>query len=84
MEEENKIDDGFKKKFNLGYHLAKELGLTTFIFENEEKLMLDNPMHLGMKQYLEENGLLKRQEQGKSIERNTKESSNERRRGPKL
>ena len=34
MEENIKIDEEYKKAFNLGYELAKELNLTTPMFKN--------------------------------------------------
>ncbi len=66
MEEEIKIDDKFKSAFNLGYRIAEELDLKTLIFENQEKVMPTNPMHLGMKQFIDEAKLSKKKRLDKS------------------
>lgn len=68
MEEENKVDEKFKSAFNLGYRVAEELNLKTLIFENQEKLMPNNPMHLGMQQFVNETKLSKNIRQNKALD----------------
>lgn len=48
MEEDIKVDEAFKKSFNLGYRVAAELNLKVPLLQNQEKLIPENPMHLGM------------------------------------
>ncbi|TLF47021.1 hypothetical protein [Maribacter aurantiacus] len=78
MEEEIKVDEKFKSAFNLGYRLAEELNLKIPLIQNQEKIMPDNPMHLGMQQYIEEAKLLKDKKKGISNEKSeTNVSRNE-------
>ncbi|SFR33846.1 hypothetical protein SAMN04490243_0740 [Robiginitalea myxolifaciens] len=83
MEEENKVDEKFKSAFNLGYRVAEELNLKTLIFENQEKIMPDNPMHLGMQQFIDEAKLSINKRQNKSIDE-TKSKSRKKSRGKGL
>ena len=66
MEEDIKIDAKFKQAFNLGYRLAKELNLKSHIFQDQEKAMSSNPMHLGTQQFIDEAELSKSNQQDKS------------------
>ncbi|WP_036381520.1 hypothetical protein [Muricauda sp. MAR_2010_75] len=70
MEKDIKIDTKFKQAFNLGYRLAKELDLKSHIFQNQEKTMSSNPMHLGMQQYIDEAKLSKGKQQENSTDKN--------------
>ncbi|SNY95268.1 hypothetical protein [Flagellimonas pacifica] len=54
MEEEIKVDDKFKSAFNIGYRVAEELKLKTQILKDQEKLMANNPIHMGMQQFIDE------------------------------
>ena len=54
MEGKNKTDNDFKRDFNLGYELAKELNLKTSLFSDEKKPS-SNAIHAGMLQFIEEN-----------------------------
>ncbi|MFD0796277.1 hypothetical protein ACFQZJ_02305 [Maribacter chungangensis] len=54
MEEEIKVDEKFKSAFNMGYRVAKELDLKTQIIKDQEKLMPNSPIHMGMQQYIDE------------------------------
>ena len=63
MEEDIKVDEAFKRDFNIGYRLAEELNLKSHILENQEKLMSKNPMHMGMQQYIDEAKLSKNKRQ---------------------
>ncbi|MEO2053336.1 hypothetical protein LDL77_11095 [Flagellimonas marinaquae] len=83
MEEENKVDEKFKSAFNLGYRVAEELNLKTLIFENQEKIMPDNPMHLGMQQFIEEAKLSQNIRQNKSLNQ-AKSKERKKRRGKGL
>lgn len=76
MEEEIKVDEKFKSAFNLGYRLAEELNLKTPLIQNQEKIMPDNPMHLGMQCFIDETKLLKDKKQGKSEESDYKKGRN--------
>lgn len=57
MEEEIKVDDKFKSAFNIGYRVAEELKLETQILKDQEKLMGNNPIHMGMQQFIDEANL---------------------------
>ncbi|MFS4416034.1 hypothetical protein [Maribacter sp. 2307ULW6-5] len=54
MEEEIRVDEDFKNSFNMGYRVAQELDLKTQILRDHEKLVPNNPIHLGMQQYIDE------------------------------
>ncbi len=55
MEESLKVDDKFKRAFNLGYEVAKELNLKTPMFQNESSdITLKNPMQAGMFQFVQD------------------------------
>lgn len=73
MEEDIKVDEAFKKSFNLGYRLAAELNLKVPLLQNQEKIMPKNPMHLGMQQFIEEAKLSKTKRQENSVEKNEKD-----------
>ena len=57
MEEEIRVDKDFKNAFNLGYRVAEELKLKTQILKDQEKLMGNNPIHMGMQQFIDEANL---------------------------
>lgn len=76
MEEEIKVDEKFKSAFNLGYRLAEELNLKTPLIQNQEKIMPDNPIHLGMQCFIDEAKLLKDKKQEKSVENSFKKTRN--------
>ncbi|THV60823.1 hypothetical protein EZV76_00335 [Flagellimonas alvinocaridis] len=59
MEEEIRVDKDFKNAFNLGYCVAKELKLKTTILKDQEKLMSNSPIHMGMQQFIDESKLSK-------------------------
>ncbi|MDF0714563.1 hypothetical protein PY092_00255 [Muricauda sp. 334s03] len=85
MEEDIKVDEAFKKSFNLGYRVAAELNLKAPMLQNQEKIMPTNPMHLGMQQFIEEAKLSKNKNQEESIEQNVKKGKGKSRgRGPSL
>tara|TARA_R110000765_G_scaffold156683_1_gene259696 strand:- start:182 stop:451 length:270 start_codon:yes stop_codon:yes gene_type:complete len=89
MEEEIKVDEKFKSAFNLGYRVAEELKLKTQILKNQEKLMANNPMHMGMQQFLNENNLFKNKKLDNSLEQSRadgvkKKKGKSRGRGPSL
>lgn len=89
MEEEINIDEKFKRSFNLGYSLAEELNLKTYILEDQEKRIGSNPMHLGMQQFIEEAKLSKSKKLDNSLEQNKvdnvkKNKGKSRGRGPSL
>jgi len=85
MEEDIKVDEAFKKSFNLGYRLAAELNLKVPLLHNQEKIIPENPMHLGMQQFIEEAKLSKNKRQEKSVEKNDKKGKGKSRgRGPRL
>ena len=55
MEENLKIDEKFKRAFNLGYEVAKELDLKTPMFQNESSdIALKSPMQAGMFQFVQD------------------------------
>ena len=89
MEEEIKLDEEFKRDFNIGYRLAEELNLKSHILENQEKLMSKNPMHMGMQQYIDEANLSKSKKLDNSLEQSRidsgkKKKGKSRGRGPSL
>ena len=89
MEEDIKVDEAFKKSFNLGYRLAAELNLKVPLLQNQEKIMPKNPMHLGMQQFIEETSLSKSKKLDNSLEQNNVDSVNKKKgksrgKGPSL
>lgn len=55
MDEDLKIDEKFKRAFNLGYEVAKELDLKTPMFQNESSdINLKSPMQAGMFQFVQD------------------------------
>lgn len=55
MEENLKVDEKFKKAFNLGYELAKELNLKKPMFSKEgSDITLKSAMQAGMFQFVQE------------------------------
>ena len=67
MEEEIRVDKEFKKAFNMGYRVAQELNLKTQILRDHEKLVPNNPIHLGMQQYIDEAKLSVKINKNKSL-----------------
>lgn len=54
--EEIKVSKDFKKSFNLGYEIAKELNLVKPLFKNQTKVRTGtNPIQLGMLEFIAEN-----------------------------
>ena len=89
MEEEIKLDEEFKRDFNIGYRLAEELNLKSHILENQEKLMSKNPMHMGMQQFIDEANLSKSKKLDNSLKQSKidgakKGKGKSRGRGPSL
>lgn len=57
------IDSNYKKAFNLGYEVAKELKLTKPLFKKEnQSTEATNPIQAGMLQYINENPISKSQD----------------------
>ena len=55
MNEDLKVDEKFKRAFNLGYEVAKELDLKTPMFQNESSdINLKSPMQAGMFQFVQD------------------------------
>ena len=55
MDEDLKIDGKFKRAFNLGYEVAKELDLKTPMFQNESTdIALKSPMQAGIFQFVQD------------------------------
>jgi len=55
MEESVKVDEKFKRAFNLGYEVAKDLNLKTPMFQNESSdITLKSPMQAGMFQFVQD------------------------------
>ncbi len=55
MEENLKVDQKFKRAFNLGYEVAKELDLKTPMFQNESSdITLKSPIQAGMFQFVQD------------------------------
>jgi hypothetical protein len=53
MEENLKVDEKFRRAFNLGYEVAKELDLKTPMFQNESSdITLKSSMQAGMFQFV--------------------------------
>lgn len=74
-EEATKVDEEFKRAFNLGYRVAEELNLKSLNLENQEKVMSSNPMHLCMKQYVDEVKRSKNKRRDKSVDQNKEKST---------
>ncbi|MBT8307655.1 hypothetical protein R3X28_00180 [Maribacter sp. TH_r10] len=89
MEEDIKVDEAFKKSFNLGYRVAAELNLKVPLLQNQEKIMPKNPMHLGMQQFIDEASLSQSKKLDNSLEQNNADSVKKKKgkshgRGPSL
>lgn len=55
MEENLKVDEKFKRAFNLGYEVAKELDLKTPMLKNEgSDITLKSPIQAGMFRFVQE------------------------------
>lgn len=55
MEENLKVDEKFKRAFNLGYEVAKELDLKTPMLQNEgSDITAKSSIHTGMFQFVQE------------------------------
>jgi len=55
MEEYLKVDEKFKRAFNLGYEVAKELDLKTPMLQNEgSDITLKSPVQAGMYQFVQD------------------------------
>jgi hypothetical protein len=55
MDENLKVDDKFKRAFNLGYEVAKELDLKTPMFQNESSdITLKSPIQAGMFHFVQD------------------------------
>lgn len=55
MEESLKVDEKFKRAFNLGYDVAKELDLKTPMLQNESSdITLKSPIQAGMFQFVQD------------------------------
>lgn len=68
MEENPKVDKDYKKAFNLGYELAKELDLKAPMFKNESpNVTFKNPIQAGIFQYVNERQVL-----DKSVDKSSK------------
>ncbi len=60
MKSDERIDKDYKRSFNLGYELAKELSLKSPMFKNQNSGKIPtNAMQAGMLQYIEEAKLSK-------------------------
>jgi len=56
MDEDLKVNEKFKRAFNLGYEVAKELDLKTPMFQNESSdITLKSPVQAGMFQFVQDN-----------------------------
>ncbi len=54
MEEKKKVDEKFKRAFNLGYEVAKDLDLKTPMFQNESPdITLKSLIQAGMFQFVQ-------------------------------
>jgi|TARA_R110002074_G_scaffold104764_4_gene226296 hypothetical protein len=89
MEEEIRVDEDFKNSFNMGYRVAQELDLKTQILRDHEKLVPNNPIHLGMQQYIDEAKLAINIKKKESLNQSTddtlkKKKGKSRGRGPSL
>ncbi|ASV29942.1 hypothetical protein [Maribacter cobaltidurans] len=89
MEEEIRVDEDFKNSFNMGYRVAQELNLKTQILRDHEKLVPNNPIHLGMQQYIDEAKLAINIKKKESLNQSTddtlkKKKGKSRGRGPSL
>ena len=55
MEESLKVDEKFKRTFNLGYEVAKELDLKTPMFQNESSdITLKSAIQAGIFQFVQD------------------------------
>ncbi len=55
MEENLNVDEKFKRAFNLGYEVAKELDLKNPMFQYESSdITLKNPVQAGMFQFVQD------------------------------
>jgi len=55
MDEDLKVDEKFKRAFNLGYEVAKELDLKIPMFQNESSdITLKSPIQAGMFQFVQD------------------------------
>jgi hypothetical protein len=55
MAENMKVDEKFKKAFNLGYEVAKDLDLKTPMFQNENSdITMKTPIQAGMFQFAQD------------------------------
>jgi len=60
MEENLKVDEKFKRAFNLGYEVAKELDLKTPMLKNEgSDITLKSPIQAGMFRFVQERQAVK-------------------------
>lgn len=70
MKSDERIDKDYKRSFNLGYELAKELSLKSPMFKNQNAGKIPtNAMQAGMLQYIEEVTLSKNNNMSKSVEK---------------
>lgn len=68
MDTQDKVDKDFKKAFNRGYEIAKELGLKSPMFKNQnENNSPTNAIQAGMMQFIDESVLLTNKNIGKSV-----------------
>jgi hypothetical protein len=59
MEDSVKVDEKFKRAFNLGYEVAKELDLKTPLFQNESSdITLKSLIQAGMFQFVRDKHVL--------------------------
>lgn len=73
----------------MGYRVAQELDLKTQILRDHEKLVPNNPIHLGMQQYIDEAKLAINIKKKESLNQSTddtlkKKKGKSRGRGPSL
>jgi len=70
MKSDERIDKDYKRSFNLGYELAKELSLKSPMFKNQNAGKIPtNAMQAGMLQYIEEVTLSKNRNISQSEEK---------------
>ncbi|MFS4446466.1 hypothetical protein [Maribacter sp. 2307UL18-2] len=73
MEENLIVDEKFKRAFNLGYEVAKELDIKTPIFQNEgSDITLKSPIQAGMFQFVQEKQTVLKRKSIKKIFRKNK------------
>lgn len=76
---ETRIDSDYKKAFNLGYEMAKELDLKNLMFKGQDAAQNStNPIQAGILQYIDEVTLSRNRNIDKSINRRTLNSKIER------